>query len=140
MKYIFFILTFFMGSCMATTTDDIAEKEKYPAFIRNLRAQVIDFLRNKADKMAVDVLVLRSKELENQAEYFEDEDFYTIENMDDKFNDEFARIDRKYDDISERLESEAAPDAIKAQFIRTLKDDAGSSIDALIRRYSTPPY
>lgn len=135
MKYLYAILAL-STTCLALTTIEVAEfKEHYPQFITRMRDKAMDFLKVKEIGMAVDVQALRSRDLWNEANYFEDQDFYAYEDMDERFDNEFERIDRKFIAVADRLDDEEAPDKVKAQFVKSLKADANASINALIERY-----
>ncbi len=129
------LLTFLSALCCAKTTIEVAETKNYPRFYNQLLGKVQDFLKSKEIEMALDVQALRSKDLWYEGDYFEDQNFYALENMDDRFYREFERFDRKLDIVADRLEAENAPDKVKAQFIEALKADAKASINSLIEHY-----
>ncbi len=129
------LLTFLSALCCAKTTIEVAETKNYPRFYNQLLGKVQDFLKSKEIEMALDVQALRSKDLWYEGDYFEDQNFYALENMDDRFYREFERFDRKLDIVADRLEAENAPDKVKAQFIEALKADAKASINSQIEHY-----
>ncbi len=129
------LLTFLSALCCAKTTIEVAETKNYPRFYNQLLGKVQDFLKSKEIEMALDVQALRSKYLWYEGDYFEYQNFYALENMDDRFYREFERFDRKLDIVADRLEAENAPDKVKAQFIEALKADAKASINSLIEHY-----
>lgn len=128
-------LSFIVASCFALTTNQMAEKLHYPTFIDVLGDKVQDFLKAKEITMAVDVQHLRRHNLMNEGNYFEnvDADLYDI--IDERFEDEFIRLDEKYDRIAERLDDEDATDSVKANFIKALKAEATASMNALMEHY-----
>lgn len=135
-KYIYLFTIFSTISLQGTSVNEIAEmKVHYPGFYYHLLDKVHTFLKQKEIQMAVAVQELRSKDLWHEADYFEDQNFYALEAMRFRFDKEFDRIDKKYEEIGLRLDDEDAPNKVKAQFVDAVKADAKASINALIEHY-----
>lgn len=138
MKLKFCICLFFLTkSCSADTTFSLAEKiEHYPTFINNLRGKVHDFLKMQQINMDLDIEDRYARNLIQQANYFEDHERDNYETMDDIFTAAFERLDSKLIETAKLLDTTSSPNKVKVSFIRSLKDDATASINALIKRYS----
>lgn len=134
--YILFCLSLY-STTYADTTYSLAEKiEHYPTFINNLRGKVHDFLKTQEIGMQVDIQDKYSQNLVHQAEYLENRDRDAYENIDDIFTQALERLDSKLIETAKLLDTTNTTNKAKVQFIRSMKDDANASINALIKRYS----
>ena len=128
-------LSFIVASCFALTTNQMAEKLHFPRFIDDLGDKVQDFLKAKEITMKIDVQNLRRSNLMNEGDYFENADADLYDTIDERFENEFIRLDEKYDAVSQRLDDEDAPDSVKANFIKALQAESSASISALMEHY-----
>lgn len=134
--FLIFCFSFIPISCQARTTIEVGEaKEHYSTFINKLRGKVDDFLKLKSIEMLNDIQELRTRNLRYEADYFETQDQYMYERIDERFNNEFERIARKFNAGIHRLDDMDAPDKVKQQFVKALKQQATASINALMQHY-----
>lgn len=137
LKYMLALSLLYTAGLLSATTMQIAElNEHYPSFIYALHGRVRNFLLGKDIAMKLDVQSLLSRDLVNEGLYFENLDADLYDLMQEQFDDEFTRLDKKLLEGAYRLDNENASTKVKTKFIRMLKADATAAIDSLIQHYS----
>lgn len=130
------MISFLSTAVLADTLlQDAQREEHYSTFLRNLRNKALDFLKRKEIAYRVGEEDLRSQDFMTEADYDEDMDVTTYENISDIFDETFESLDKEFEYLMKEYDDENASDPEKVAAIKRLKAEATAKVNALIDRY-----
>lgn len=122
-----FILTLFLLTtplCLGQynfTTAEVAAQIRFPQFIRNLRSQTMEYLKEKGIDMNLDVQALLTLNFNYRAHNLDVMNHARYEVLEYQIDLVFIRLDKLFLAGAYRLDTEDAPRKEKVKFLESLK-------------------
>lgn len=137
MKYILILLLLPIAPCLAQynfTTTEVAAKIHFPQFMRNLRLQTMEFLKDTGINMNLDVQTLNTLNFVYRAQNLDVLNHARYEVLEDQIDRVFIVLDKQFLEGANRLDLQDAPQKEKMKFIESLKKEASASVEGILKK------